>query len=166
LSRPTPPPDGGEERLLFSLLIEIGIINQLASTEFARALPRGLTLAQFAVLNHCVRTTDGKTPGDLARILQVTRGTMTSTIGRLEAKGFVRLAPDETDGRSKRLFLTAKGRAARDASIAAAVPLLRRLGGEFPPAAAQRLLPSLARLRAVLDRRRGGGAADREQQSR
>ncbi|MFN9214204.1 MAG: MarR family winged helix-turn-helix transcriptional regulator [Gemmatimonadota bacterium] len=146
--------------LLFAVLNEIGIVHQLASTEFAHVLPHGLTTAQFAVLNHCVRTTDGKTPGDLARILQVTRGTMTGTLARLEAKGFVRITRDEADGRSKRVFLTAKGRATREASIAAAVPLLRTLGAEFPPEAAKRLLPEILALRAALDSRRGGGAPD------
>lgn len=157
--RPTSPGDA-DERQLFALLNEIAIVNQLASTEFARVLPHGLTQAQFAVLNHCVRTTDGKTPGDLARILQVTRGTMTGTLARLEEKGFVRVVPDAADGRAKRVHLTAKGRAARDAGIEASVPLLRRLAGEFSPRDARQLMPALLRLRDILDRLRGGGAPD------
>ena len=73
----------------FQLYNEIGIIDQLASTQFERALPHGLTQAQFSLLNHCVRLGDGETPAQLASAFQVTKGTMTSTLQKLTAKGFV-----------------------------------------------------------------------------
>jgi hypothetical protein len=58
------------------------------------------------VLNHCVRLGDNRTPAELAAAFQVTRATLTSTLQRLEAKGFIRMARDPRDGRSKRVLLT------------------------------------------------------------
>ena len=84
----------GDEALLFRLFNEIGIINQLATTAFERVMPHDLTIAQFTILNHCVRLGDNKTPAQLADILQVTRGTLTSTLGRLAEKRFISLVPE------------------------------------------------------------------------
>jgi DNA-binding MarR family transcriptional regulator len=141
----------GEEALLFRLFNEIGIINQLSSAAFERVLPHGLTVAQFTILNHCMRMGDNRTPAQLAEVLQVTRGTLTGTLGRLVEKRFVRLVPDAEDGRSKRVLLTAAGRRARDESIAAAVPLLARVRRALPRATVEALLPALEDLRRWLD---------------
>jgi DNA-binding MarR family transcriptional regulator len=154
-------PEGGgtterpaDEALLFRLFNEIGIINQLATNAFERVMPYDLTIAQFAILNHCVRLGDNKTPAQLADILQVTRGTLTSTLGRLAEKRFIRLVPDAEDGRSKRVVLTAEGRKARDAAIAAAMPLLETARLAMPRATVVRMLPVLEDLRRWLDTNR------------
>jgi len=143
-----------DEELLFRYFNEIGIIHQLSSTAFQRVLPYGLTGAQFTVLNHCVRTGDNKTPAELADILQVTRGTLTSTLARLAAKKFIRLVPDAIDGRSKRVLLTAAGRRAREQSIKASWPLLEQVKTVLSPRAAAQQLPTLEALREWLDRNR------------
>ncbi len=146
---PTRPLEG--EALFFQLFNEIGIINQLASTMFERSLPHGLTMAQFTVLNHCVRLGDGQTPAALASAFQLTRGTLTSTLKRLEAKDFIELARDPEDGRSKRVFITKAGRAAREESILAAFPLLARVKDGFGEERTKQMLPALAALRQWLD---------------
>ena len=142
------------EQLLFQLLNEIGIIQQLASTAFGRLLPHGLTVAQFTLLNHCVRMGEGKTPAQLADILQVTRGTMTSTLARLEKKRFIRVAPDPIDGRAKRVFLTDEGRTAREDAVKAAVPFLSEAKAAVSHDRVTGLLPELRVLRAWLDQNR------------
>ncbi|MCQ4633175.1 MarR family transcriptional regulator [Shinella sp. CPCC 100929] len=53
----------------------------------------------------------GLTAGALATRLGVKAPTMTRTIGRLEAQGFVERRPDETDGRLTVVHLTESGRA-------------------------------------------------------
>ena len=143
-----------DEQLLFQLLNEIGIIQQLASTAFGRLLPHGLTVAQFALLTHCVRMGDGKTPAQLAEILQVTRGTMTSTLARLERKRFIRVAPDPIDGRAKRVFLTDQGRAAREDAVKAALPLLSKAKLALSRDMVMGMLPDLRVLRSWLDQNR------------
>lgn len=143
-----------DEELLFKYFLEIGIIHQLVSTAFQKVLPHGLTGAQFTVLNHCVRMGDNQTPAQLADILQVTRGTLTSTLSRLESKKFIRLMPDEIDGRSKRVRLTAAGRKARDESIRAAWPLLADVKSILPRRIVEDELPKLGKLRSWLDQHR------------
>lgn len=148
---PITSPAPSDEARLFTLFNEIGIINQLSSTAFERALPHGLTQAQFTVLNHCVRLGDNRTPAQLASAFQITRGTLTSTLQRLEAKGFINVVPDQKDGRSKRVLLTPSGRAARADSIASAAPLLLRVRAALPREEVELLLPILIKLRSWLD---------------
>ena len=74
----------------FELFNEIGIINQLATTMFERVLPKGMTQAQFTVLNHFVRLGhQERSPAQLAFAFQVTRPTMTSTLSRMERAGLI-----------------------------------------------------------------------------
>jgi DNA-binding MarR family transcriptional regulator len=150
-SRPAPADAGA---VYFQLFNEIGIIAQLSANRLQRVLPHDLTVAQFGLLNHCVRLGDGWGPARLAAAFQVTKGTMTSTLQRLEAKGFIRLDPDSEDGRSKRVVLTAAGRAARDDALKAMRPSLTDLPEGFPPALAREILPTLERLRIWLDTHR------------
>jgi DNA-binding MarR family transcriptional regulator len=149
-----PPASSGPDVLYFQLFNEIGIIAQLSASRFERVLPHGLTLAQFSLLNHCVRLGDGWTPARLAAAFQVTRGTMTNTLQKLEAKGFVRIDPDTEDARSKRVFLTHAGKAAREGALKTLLPDLARLPEGFPPALAREILPTLERLRIWLDTHR------------
>ena len=147
--------DNPDELALFQLFNEIGIINQLSSTAFERVLPHGLTQAQFTVLNHFIRLDlDDSTPARLASALQVTRGTLTSTLRRLEQKGFITLLPAPDDGRSKRVRLTPAGRKAREDAITATIPLLQRLSGSLTRQEIDTLLPRLQGLRIWLDQNR------------
>ncbi len=151
---PAKPTKTDLEALYFRLFNEIGIIAQLSASRFERVLPHDLTLAQFTVLNHSVRLGDGWTPARLAAAFQVTKGTMTSTLQKLVAKGFVRIEPDEQDARSKRVFLTAAGRAARNAALKALAPEMADLPNGFSPAQATEILPALEQLRIWLDTHR------------
>lgn len=75
------------------------------------ALPRGMTKAQFTVLNHFVRLEiSEKLPADLARAFQVSRPTITSTLARMEGAGLVAIRTEPRDGRAKLVSITATGR--------------------------------------------------------
>jgi DNA-binding MarR family transcriptional regulator len=136
---------------IFRLFNEIGIIAQLSSRLFESVMPPGMTLAQFTVLNHFVRLGGARSPAALADAFQVTRATMTSTLGRLEAKGLVAVTPDPDDGRGKRVVLTEAGRAMRERCIASLAPRLARLEDRIDDDEAAALLPALLHLRRVLD---------------
>lgn len=141
-----------EDPPAFQLLNEIGIIDQLAVSMFERAMPKGMTLAQFTVLNHFVRLGLGeRSPAALANALQVTRPTMTSTLQRLLRSGLVSVSPDPVDGRAKIVRLTEAGAAMREAYIVAVVPLLPVVGSALDNAEQQQALALLRRLRAKLD---------------
>lgn len=140
----------------FRLFNEIGIIAQLATTRFEAVMPDGMTIAQFSILNHFVRLGGERRPNELARAFQVTKGTMTSTLQRLEARGCIAIRPDPIDGRGKIVSVTPKGVKARDAAIRALKPDLARLGALDMAASFPQLLEQLGALRAHLDKERDG----------
>lgn len=143
-----------EDSIHFRILNEIGIINQLAQSIFERVMPEGMTLAQFTVLNHFVRLGGTRSPAELAQAFQVTRGTMTSTLQKLEGKGLVAIDPDPRDGRSKQVTLTAQGRSMRHQCLRRLEPEIGKLAELWPLDEAAPLLAPLGSLRALLDRLR------------
>ncbi|WP_052340770.1 MarR family winged helix-turn-helix transcriptional regulator [Salinarimonas rosea] len=140
--------------LVFRLINEIAIIDQLASRLFERVMPGDLTLPQFVVLNHFVRLGRPSSPLRLARAFQVTKSTMTNTLQHLDRAGWVTITPDPADARAKVVFITEAGRAAREAAIAALAPRLAGVARGISPAEVEAALPLLARLRANLDAER------------
>ncbi len=143
--------------VLFTLLNEIGIIEQLSRNRFERVLADvadGFRISHFSVLNHFVRLGDDKNPADLARAFQVTKGAMTNTIQRLAARGLVEVGTDPLDGRAKRVRITPAGRRVRDQAITAIGPVLAELEDTFGRQAFADALPFLQHLRAHLDRAR------------
>ncbi len=145
------------EPVAFRVMNEIGIIDQLGTTMFEREMPHGLTLPQFIVLNHFVRLGGERTPHALADAMQVTKATMTSTLQRLAAKGFVSTTPDAHDGRSKRIAITPLGAQARDEAINAIAHHLSEMSNAIGTAEFEAALPFLVRLRTFLDKRRNQG---------
>ncbi len=144
-----------KEPLAFQVFNEIGIINQLTSAAFAAVLPKGMTIAQFTVLNHFFRLGhEQRSPAQLASAFQITRPTMTSTLARMDKAGLVAIKPDPRDGRGKLVSVTAAGRQMRELC-------LQRLAGPLADADAvlssetlEALLPLLQDVRAKLDRLR------------
>lgn len=139
---------------LFQFFNEIGIIEQLARNRFERALPDGLKVAHFSVLNHFARLGGERSPQQLARAFQVTKGAMTNTLQRLAARGLIEIRPDPDDGRGKKVSITAAGLATRERAIAALAPQFAELMNEFSTGEFVALLPFLRRLREFLDTRR------------
>ena len=140
-----------DDTLIFSFFNEIGIIEQLSRNVFEQTLPDGLKVSHFSILNHLARLGDGKSPSSLANAFQVTKAAMTNTLSRLEARRLIKVKPDPDDARAKQVFLTQKGRTTRDKCLAALVPLLRELEGEFSKTTFKNALPFLQDIRAHLD---------------
>lgn len=139
---------------LFRLFNEIAIVEQLARSRLEQVLPGELRAPHFAVLNHLVRLGDDRAPARIARAFQVTKGTMTNTLQRLEAQGLVTLHADPEDGRGKRVRLTPEGRRARDAAVAAVQPLLADVGTVVSADELTAAVDLLGRIRSLLDRAR------------
>ncbi len=140
--------------LLFAFFNEIGIIDQLVTTQLERALPDGLKSAQFGVLNHFARLGGEQTPAELASAFQVTKGAMTNTLSRLETKGLVRIRIHPNDGRSKLVSMSAKGRRTRDSALRAIAPAFAEFESQFPMAKIKKVLPTLHSVRTFLDQAR------------
>jgi len=143
------------DSIAFRLMTEIGIIHQLGSTLFERGLPDNLTMPQFAVLNHFARLGGEHSAVELARVMQVTKATMSSTLARLESKGFVTSTPDPKDGRSRRIAISAAGRKARERAIRSVAPHIADIEREIGVRALEAALPLLTKVRTYLDQRRG-----------
>ena len=133
---------------------EIGIIGQLGTTQLRKVLPDGIHPSHFAVLDHMVRQGDCKTPAELAMAIQVTRATMSHTLALLEQRGFVGLAVNTADARSKLVHLTDQGRAFRDRAIAAVEALAREVIDAQTKYHMTAALPNLRAIRQRLEESR------------
>lgn len=141
--------------LEFTVFNEIGIIDQLTTHAFGEVLPRGMTPAQFGILNHFVRLGEQhESPAKLASAFQVSRPTMSTTLARLERGGHVEISPDPEDGRGKLVRITERGRAMREECVAQLSQTLREVRETIRPELFEQLHPLLAELREKLDRMR------------
>ncbi len=139
------------DKILFQFFNEVGIIQQLSYALFNKRLPDGLHVAHFSVLNHLVRLGSGKTPLELAKAFQVSKGTMTHTLGELAKRKLIALVPHETDGRSKLVHITEKGEMFHKTAIAGLGPSFAILGVRLESLQIAAMLPELRKIRAVLD---------------
>lgn len=146
--------NSSQDLVFFKVFNEIGIINQLGSTAFEKTLPDGLKISQFSVLNHFVRLGEESTPLKLANAFQVTKGAMTNTLKRLLDRELITIKPDPNDGRSKRVFITEKGRTTRDQCIQRVTPLFVILRKSFSEGEFRAAIPFLKKLRQILDEER------------
>lgn len=142
------------ESAIYHFFNELGIMEQLVTTQLERVLPGGLTKAQFGVLNHMVRLGKLETPAQLASAFQVARPTMTNTVQKLEAKGYVDVVPHETDGRSKIVRITPAGVAVRAEALEALLPLFAQIGGALGVELFEEAVPLLQKVRVYLDENR------------
>ena len=105
------------DALAVSLFSEILMADQLARSRLSKALPKGMELSHFSVLNHLAHSGAERTPAQLAKSFHVTRGAMTNTLTKLEAAGNVHIRPDWDDARRKLVTISRAGRLARDTAL-------------------------------------------------
>ena len=137
--------------LAITLFGELFMADQLARNRITRALPKGMQLSHFSVLNHLARISDERTPAQLARAFHVTRGAMTNTLTKLEWAGHVHIRPDWDDARQKFVALSPSGRAARDAAVAAVAPLIAEVVKALGADKVRAVLPVLRELRLKME---------------
>lgn len=140
--------------IVYRFFNELGIMEQLVNTRLDQTLPKGLNRSQFGVLNHMVRLGKLESPAELASAFQVTRPTMTNTIQKLAAKGFVRVEPNPADGRSKIVRITEAGIAIRAEAIAALVPSFAKISEDLGVELFEDAVPILEKVRIYLDENR------------
>lgn len=136
--------------LAIALFSEIAAVDQMARTRFSRALPKGMELSHFMVLNHFARLGGEKTPAQLARIFHVTKGAMTNTITKLDAAGFIHVRPDWDDARRKFVSISPAGVTARDEAVRAIAPVFDDVVESLGHDKIRAVLPILRELRTFL----------------
>lgn len=139
-----------EDSLTIALFSEIMTSDQLIRAQLSKALPKGMELSHFSVLNHLAHQGGEKSPAQLARLFSVTKGAMTNTLNKLDLAGYVHIRPDWDDARKKKVALSAAGKLARDQAIKSVEPIfddvIERLGG----GKIKMILPVLRELRGAL----------------
>lgn len=143
--------DQPNDSLAVALFSEIFMADQLARSRLTRALPTGMELSHFSVLNHLARSGGERSPAQLARAFHVTRGAMTNTLGKLEWAGYVHIRPDWDDARRKFVAISPAGNAARDAAIAAISPILQELVNRIGADRVRSVLPILREVRVQFE---------------
>lgn len=141
-----------DDPIAFVFINEVAIIEHLARTAAERALPTGLSLAGFVVLNHMIRMRhERRAPAQIANAVQVTKGAMTGTLKRLEAEGWISVTRDPDDGRGKVVTLTAEGRAIRETALKVLTPEFAPVQRAVSEDEMRLALPILQKVRAALD---------------
>ncbi|MDO5606558.1 MAG: MarR family transcriptional regulator [Paracoccus sp. (in: a-proteobacteria)] len=148
-----PAEDTARTALAASLFAEVIVVEQLARAMIGRALPGGMQISHFSVLNLLAHISEERTPAELARAFHLTRGAMTNTLARLEWAGHVHIRPDWDDARRKFVSISPAGRAARDAALAAIMPSMSDIVGDIGDERVRTVLPVLRALRDRLEER-------------
>ena len=137
--------------LSIALFSEMFMADQLARARLAKALPKGMELSHFSVLNHLAHANAERSPAQLARSFHVTRGAMTNTIGKLEWAGYVHVRPDWDDARRKFVSISDAGRKAREEAIAAIYPIISEAVEAVGADRVRNALPVIRELRRRFD---------------
>tara|TARA_R110002073_G_scaffold239742_2_gene401412 strand:+ start:710 stop:1159 length:450 start_codon:yes stop_codon:yes gene_type:complete len=140
-----------EDPLAIALFSEMFMADQLARARLTKALPKGMELSHFSVLNHLARSSDERSPAQLARVFHVTRGAMTNTLSKLELAGHIHIRPDWDDARRKFVAISPSGRSARDAALHSIAPILSRVVREIGTDRVRSALPVIRELRRELE---------------
>lgn len=136
--------------LAVALFSEVFMADQLVRNRISRALPKGMELSHFAVLNHLAHLNDERSPAQLADVFHVTRGAMTNTLAKLEWAGHVHIRPDWDDARRKFVSISPAGRSARDAALAAITPVVGDVVRSVGADRVRAVLPVLREIRLRL----------------
>lgn len=116
-----------EDSIAISLFSELFMVDHLARSKLSKALPKGMELSHFSVLNHLYQLTEPRTPAQLAKSFSLTRGALTNTLSKLEWAGHIHISPDWDDARRKQVVISPAGRRARDAALATITPMISNI---------------------------------------
>lgn len=73
-----------------------------------------LTAAQGRLMGYLAMRETPPCPRDIEEEFQLSHPTVSGLLSRLEKKGFISFRPDEDDRRSKRIYISPKGRACNE----------------------------------------------------
>jgi DNA-binding MarR family transcriptional regulator len=141
------------QSLSISLVSELLMADQLLRLRLTKALPKGMELSHFSVLNHLAYVGEERTPAQLARLFHVTRGAMTNTLNRLDVAGYIHISPDWNDARRKLIAITPAGRKAREFALATVIPDLASILSTVGEERIRTALPVLREIRQTLEKR-------------
>ncbi|SHF46393.1 MULTISPECIES: MarR family winged helix-turn-helix transcriptional regulator [Litoreibacter] len=116
-----------QDPIAVSLFSELFMADQLARSKLSKALPKGMELSHFTMLNHLYQLTEPRTPAQLAKSFALTRGALTNTLAKLEWAGHIHVSPDWDDARRKQVVISPAGRRARDTALESIAPIILKI---------------------------------------
>ena len=140
-----------DELTLITLISEVGAIEQIARAKLDSALTGNLNVSNFALLNHFSRRKEEKTPLQLAKTFNVTKGAMTNTLNKLEKLGYIHIRPDWEDARKKLVSISQSGIDARNNSMKMIKPLLNEIISNTISTNERELLTELRKFREQVE---------------
>ena len=135
------------EKLGIALFSEMLIADQLVRSRLSKALPKGMELSHFIVLNYLAQHREERSPAELARVFHLSRGAMTNTLAKLEWAGFVHIRPDWDDARRKRVSISGAGELARETALSKIRPIMTDAAREIGPERLRAAIPVLREMR-------------------
>jgi DNA-binding MarR family transcriptional regulator len=136
--------------LAIALFSELFMAEQLARNQLTRALPKGMELSQFSVLNHLAGVNDPRTPAQIAKTFNLTKGAITNTLRKLEWAGHININPDWNDARRKLVTISSSGKIARNSAFEKIAPIVESLITKVGPSKLREVIPVLRDLRFKL----------------
>mgnify|MGYP001365655858 FL=1 len=137
--------------LAVSLFSEISAIDHLLKMRLSKSLPTGMELSHFSILNHISTLEGEKTPAQLARSFNLTKGAITNTLTKLSKMGYIHIRPDWDDARSKLVSISMSGKNARDSAVNSIEPILGNLMKVMGAEQTKSIIPFLRDLRILLN---------------
>lgn len=135
------------EKLGIALFSEMLTADQLVRARLSKALPKGMELSHFVVLNYLAQHREERSPAELARVFHLSRGAMTNTLARLEWAGYVHIRPDWDDARRKCVAISPAGLRARESALRAIRPIMADAAREIGPDRVRAAIPVLREMR-------------------
>ena len=109
-----------------------------------------MELSQFSVLNHLAGVNDPRTPAQIARTFNLTKGAITNTLRKLEWAGYINITPDWNDARRKLVTISAYGKTARNSAFEKIAPIVEDVLAKVGPSELREVIPILRDLRVKL----------------
>ncbi|MDE0765881.1 MAG: MarR family transcriptional regulator [Amylibacter sp.] len=145
-------PDSSNDGLItVALFSEVLASEQLMRGRLSRALPKGMELSHFVMLDYLSRQNRERSPAELARTFNLTKGALTNTLSKLEKYGYIHIRPDWDDARKKLVLISNAGDRARDESVLAITPVLEDVMAKLDKYRLRDGLRFLRELREALD---------------
>ena len=145
-------PDSSNDGLItVALFSEVLASEQLMRGRLSRALPKGMELSHFVMLDYLSRQNRERSPAELARTFNLTKGALTNTLSKLEKYGYIHIRPDWDDARKKLVLISDSGGRVRDESVLAITPVLEDVMAKLDKYRLRDGLRFLRELREALD---------------
>jgi DNA-binding MarR family transcriptional regulator len=132
--------------------LRIGRIRRAFRAEFEkRAAALDVTKPQYHVLSRLWKG-DGIATSVIAKDICITVSTMTGVLDRLEAKGYIRRTPSETDRRTTKIWLTKEGKSMQKPLLKIIADINKKAFYGFSEVQQQRFLSALDKVGDNLER--------------